>query len=79
MHGKLVTLVEHRSGCKVGNVDVLSRHFGTVIKGGNSDKENVPHERAKKPLVLNRHREHIVINETFSQIATMFSTGEKQI
>jgi len=50
MHGKLDTVVEHRAVSKLGNVDALSRHVGTVIKGGNPDKENVPRERAKSLL-----------------------------
>jgi len=47
MHDNIERFVYHRAESKVGYVDALSRHVGTVIKGGNSDKENVPRERAK--------------------------------
>ena len=47
IYGKLDGVVEHRAGSKVGQVDALSHHVGTVIHGGTSDKENVPSERAK--------------------------------
>jgi len=78
MHGKLDSVIEHRVGSKVSQVDALSRHVGTVIHGGTSDKVNVPSKGQKRPPVLNRHREPVATNASFSQIAKMFSTGENQ-
>jgi len=78
MDGKLDTVVEHRAGSNVGHFDALSLYVGTLIQGGTSDKENVPRKRAKKPLVLNRPREPVAKNASFSQIATIISAGENQ-
>ena len=39
--------MEHRPGSKMGHVDALSRHVGTVIQGNPLDKENVLREQAK--------------------------------
>ena len=55
--------MEHRPGSKMGHVDALSRHVGTVIQENPLDKENVLREQAKdafctslqEPSVVNRN------------------------
>ena len=37
--------VEHRAGSKIGHVDALSRHVGTITHASNLDKEHVLQEQ----------------------------------
>jgi hypothetical protein len=39
--------VQHRVGSKIGHVDALSRHVGTVTHEDSLDKETVIREQAK--------------------------------
>ena len=45
-------VVEHRAGTKTAHVDALSRHVGTIVQGGNLDKEDVLREQAKDAFCL---------------------------
>jgi len=40
-------VVEHKPGSKMGHVDALSRHVGSVARGNALDKENVLREQEK--------------------------------
>jgi hypothetical protein len=38
-------LVEHRAGCKIGHVDALSRHLGTITHTSSLEKERILQEQ----------------------------------
>jgi hypothetical protein len=58
--------VEHGPGSRMGHVDALSRHVGTVIQENPLDKENVRREQAKDDFVQNSLQEPIGVNRKFS-------------
>jgi hypothetical protein len=45
-------VVQHRPGSKIGHVDALSRHVGSVTQGNALDRENVLKEQEKDAFCI---------------------------